>query len=191
MIAKLNQSNIYDGCLSELRSILTDKLPPNRHWLNGTGIKNLVGNHEVVNEHNVPWEEGPPAYYKIFFGDHFIQPISYSLMGRRAFPNNCIKGWDFFGLTRNDEWKFLDGHNKSHFQPFEEIIYTISEKESYKGFMLNMTEPDTENEWCLCIGLIEVHGYIFDHYFVLGLETLWTYSLRISISLSTYVFFLH
>ena len=85
VIAKLNNSNIFDGCLSYLKSELVGELPPDRTWYTGNenGIQNLVGCEESVNEHNNPYNK-PPAYYKIYFGDHFIKPISYSLLRRRA-----------------------------------------------------------------------------------------------------------
>ena len=194
MIAKLNTTNIYDGCLSELRDQLTDNLPSGQDWYTKrlgykvNGIKNLVGTEEPINEHNNPYDK-PPAYYQIFYGNNYIQPISYSLMGRRSkeYKRNYISGWDLYGQRRNGDWLLLSSFQNSTFEFGEIRIFPLNIRESFRGFMINLTEPDTEGKWCLCAGQIEIHGYIFDKYRVIGASIFYSFWQRLSFG----IFFIH
>ena len=180
-IGKLNSHNIYNGCFQELKNYLTDELPEGQNWTSyefqswkgNHGIKNLIGNSTVINEHNTPYNK-PPAFFKIFFGNHYIQPFSYALMGRRI-PNykgeGILKSWDFFGLTKEGRWKLLDSHFDEPFSYAEERTFIINAKESFKGFMINMTETNNIGNWALCLGQIDVHGFIFNSYNVIRCPT--------------------
>ena len=163
VIAKLNNSNIYDGCLTYLRSELVGELPEGQRWETNSanGITNLIGCEESINEHNVPYNL-PPSYYKIYFGNHFIKPTSYTLMGRRAATGNYLKGWNFFGLNIKKEWVLLSSYSNSLLQPKELRTIDIDNHGPFIGFMLKMTEPEASNTWALTIGQMEVHGYIYD-----------------------------
>ena len=117
VIAKLDKSNIYDGCLTYLRSELVGELPEGQHWGSGheNGIINLIGHHDNINEHNNPYAN-PPAYYKIYFGNHYIKPISYSLLGRVLFNQGLVQGWNFYGRTVKNEWILLSSFSNSPFK---------------------------------------------------------------------------
>ena len=145
-----------------MKGELTSKLPESQRWTTSNGIKDLVGNEKAVNAYNYPYKY-PPAYFEIYFGEHYIQPVSYSLMGRRVSGvTSYLKSWDFFGLTQSNEWKLLSSYKNWKFGFGEVRTFIINARESYKGFMINMTELNSYGEWALCIGQIEVHGYIFD-----------------------------
>ena len=161
---KVDNTNIYDGCLNYLRDYITSELPPGRTWFT-SGIYNLVGTHEPINEHINPYTN-PPAFYKIFFGNHYIKPISYSLMGRRSniYKHNYLIGWDFYGMNSIGDWILLNSNSNSQFSFGEERIFPIEQNDYFQGFMIKMTQPDSSGEWGLCIGHIEVHGYIYDSF---------------------------
>ena len=162
MIAKLNTGDIYDDCLKELKNELTSVLPDSQRWTTNNGIKDIVGNKNSADVYNTPFYD-PPAYFQIYFGEHYIQPVSYSLMGRRiSGMTSYLKGWDFFGLTKSNDWKLLSSYKNWEFSFGEVRTFILQCQESFKGFMINMTERDSYNEWALCLGQIEVHGYIFD-----------------------------
>ena len=197
MIARLSNKDIYDGCLNYLKSELTDELPEGFAWntdsdssLSFHGIKNLVGNPTPVNEHPYPYDK--QHYIRIFFGNHFIQPISYSLMGRRIemFNGSYLKNWIFYGLTRFDEWVPI--HMSSPSDPpfsFAEIrTFPLKKKESYKGFMINMTEKNTNGDWGICLGQIDVHGFVFDKYKVFSLCTVYFQRFNFRFSILFYLF---
>ena len=163
VIDKVNNVNIYDGCLSYLREYLTAEIPYGRQW-RMSGIKNLVGCETAINEHLTPYNS-PPAFYKIFFGNYYIKPISYSLMGRRIaqYNEHYIKGWDFYGRNKNNEWIILSSLNNEVFTFGSIKNYEITDaNDVYNAFMIKMNQPDDQNHWALCIGQIEVFGYIFD-----------------------------
>ena len=66
MIASIRDtSDIFSGCLAYLRDDLTSELPPGKTWVNGVGIKGLIGSKEMYNEHNYLWDS-PLVYYKSF-----------------------------------------------------------------------------------------------------------------------------
>ena len=165
MIAKLNESNIYDGCLAQLRDKLTSVLPPGQKWM-VQGISNLVGNPEPINEHNTPYLQ-PPVYYQIYFGNNFIKPISYSLMGRRMIESdtNYLRAWEFYGLTRNNDWILLDENSSFVFSFGLVKNFKISKSYLFKGFMIRMTQSDSSGQWALCLGQIDVFGYIYPQTF--------------------------
>ena len=75
---KLNKSNIYDGCLAYMKQYLTSELPPGQKW-SRNGIQDIIGNEQVINLYNSPYND-PPSYFKIYFDRYIIKPISYSLM---------------------------------------------------------------------------------------------------------------
>ena len=95
--SKLDITNIFDGCLNVLRKELTSKLPEGKYWNNGVGIKGLVGSVKEYNEHPAPWQDKSPTWIEIYFGNKWILPSAYSLMGRRAYEVNFLKSWDFSG----------------------------------------------------------------------------------------------
>ena len=160
--AKLNTSNIYNGCLTYLKDTLTSEIPEGHKWAK-SGIENLVGTETPINEHIEPFDS-PPTFFKIYFGHYYIKPISYSLMGRRISIHdaNYLQGWDFYGRNKNDMWVLLSSHSNSRFSFAEERNFTLEGSDYYSGFMLKMTQPDSSGNWALCIGHIEVHGFIYN-----------------------------
>ena len=164
VIAKLNKSNIFDGCLSYLRSELVGELPEGQTWHTDdeNGIINLIGCEEVINEHNKPYQNAS-AYYIIYFGYHFIKPVSFSLLGRRAFDKHLVKGLNFYGRAINNEWILLNS-SKSQLNAYELRNFEINEPGPFNAFMLKMTEQDSEGMWALAIGQIDVYGYIYDRF---------------------------
>ena len=96
-------------------------------------------------------------------------------MGRRipGLDHSYLVSWILFGLNRFDNWVPI--HVSPSSDPpftFAEIRrYNLYKKESYKGFMINMTQPNTLGYWAVCAGQIEVHGFIFDHYKIFGFCT--------------------
>ena len=179
--AKLNINNIYDGCLTYLRNSLTSEIAEGRKW-SESGIKSLVGTKTPINEHVEPFDS-PPAFFKIYFGQYYIKPISYSLMGRRIsqFNDNYLQGWDFYGRNKNNEWVLLSSYSNSMFNFAEERHFPLEDSDFYSGFMLKMTQPDSSGKWALCIGQIEVHGYIYNSIpFNSQSSYIWIHSIRIS-----------
>ena len=164
--SKLDTTNIFDGCLNVLRKELTTKLPEGKTWLNGIGIKGLVGSVEVYNEHPAPWKEKSPTWIEIYFGNKWILPFAYSLMGRRIYNGNLLKSWDFSGLNRNNEWVLLHSETNKQFYQNENRTYFLKGNEAYKGFKIEMTGPDLNNMWALCLGQIDVFGNIYRSYFI-------------------------
>ena len=160
VIAKLNNKDIYDGCLSYLKDEITDEIPEGHNWVTSS-IKNLIGTRTPINEHVEPFSS-PPSYFKIYFGNFHIKPISYSLMGRRTqYKSNYLQSWDFYGRNQDNEWILLNSHYHETFSFEEERCFSLEGSDFYNGFMLKMTEPDSDGKWALCIGQIEVHGYIY------------------------------
>ena len=165
MISKLNTGNIYDGCLSELRNEIQGVIREDQKWYSGYDLKYIIGTEEPYNVVPTPYND-PPSYIKIYFGNHFIQPVSYSLMGRRITEHNdaYLKAWNFLGQTIKDEWILLDFHEDWQFDFAEIRTFVLNSKESFKGFMINMTSQNSNNKWGIALGQIEVHGYIFNRY---------------------------
>ena len=154
-------SDIFDGCLSYLRESLTAVLPPGQEFING-GIKNLVGTKEVFNARNDPFEN-PPAYFEIYFAEKFIFPTAYSLMGRRSekYKDSYLKSWEFSGKNRDGNWVLLHSETNKPFKFAEERTFPLTVSESFNGFKISMTEKNTNPDWALCLGQIEVFGDIF------------------------------
>ena len=161
VIAKLNKSNIFDGCLTHLRSELESELPAGQSWVLDGGIQKLVGCKEPYDQHNYPYTSAP-SYYKIYFGKHYIKPTHYALLGRRAATGNCLRGWNFFGRNIKNEWVLLSSFSNSQFSQNELRIFEINISGPFTGFMLEMTQPNSDNAWSLTIGQIDVFGYIYD-----------------------------
>ena len=190
MIEKLNTGDIYDGCLKELKDELTSILPETQGWTTTNGIKDIIGNKNSSDAYNTPFMS-PPAYFQIYFGEHYIQPVSYSLMGRRiSEKQSFLKSWDFFGLTQSNKWKLLSSYKDWEFGFGEVRTFLLQAQESYKGFMINMTELNSYNEWALCLGQIEVHGYIFDSPTIYHIKPTCSYSFKFPLLLPSYLFVL-
>ena len=155
----------YDGCLTHVKPNITDALPPGQTWVSENGIKALIGNPTVVNEHNFPWTT-PPAWYDVFFGNYFIQPTAYSLMGRRipTLDHSYLRDGDFFGHSISGNLVLLSSYRNSPFSFGVIRTFSVLSHESFKGFRLEIKEPNTNSNWRLGIGQIEVFGYIFSQY---------------------------
>ena len=168
MIAsKRDSSNIYDGCLNYLREEITSKLPKSQSWYDNKDIKYIIGTRTMHNILNTPWDN-PPAYFEIFFGKKFIFPTLYILQGRTYSSAYLLKGWNFFGMNAHNQWVLLSSFSGNLFTQNEIKTFPLSVNESYNGFKIQMTEPDTNNAWALCLGQIEVFGDIYSHHFVRG-----------------------
>ena len=159
--SKLNTTNIFDGCLNVLRNELTSKLPDGKNWTEEIGIKGIVGSIEEHNQHPTPWHEKSPTWIEIYIGNKWILPSAYSLMGRRVFDVGFLKGWNFFGLNRNNDWILLHNESNKQFEKYEIRTYLLKGCEPYKGFKIEMTEPNSEGCWALCLGQIDVFGNIY------------------------------
>ena len=105
--SKLDTTNIFDGCLNVLRKELTTKLPEGKEWADGIGIQGLVGSVGEINEHPDPWRNKSPTWIEIYFGNKWILPFAYSLMGRRIVDANMLKSWEFSGLNKDNKWVLL------------------------------------------------------------------------------------
>ena len=163
--SKLNTSNIFDGCLNVLKKEITDKIPEGKNWMANDGIKALIGTTAVINQHTKPWQYKSPTWYEIYIGKKWIIPSAYSLMGRRCCDNHYLRGWNFSGLNRNDEWVLLHNDTDNSFARYENRTYLLKGNEAYKGFKIEMTQSDSSGEWALCLGQIEVFGNIYRGYF--------------------------
>lgn len=164
--SKINTDNIFDGCLNEIRNEITDKLPEGKSWFNGTGIKGLFGSVEECNEYPTPWKTKSETWIEIYTGSKWINPSAYSLMGRRQYDFNLLKGWNFSGLNKYNEWVPLHSDSNNQFKIYENRTYLLRGNEAYKGFKIEMTESDSSGAWALCIGQIEVFGNIYRSYFI-------------------------
>ena len=166
MIAtKRNTASIYDGCLNYLKESLSSRFAGNQSWTEGS-IKSLVGNPQPVNAVNTPYTASP-VYIEIFFGNNYILPSAYSLMGRRIskYDNSYLKSWNFYGRNKNGHWVLLHSQVNKPFYFAEERTFQIQAKESYNGFKIEMTDKDTYGYWGLCLGQVEVFLDIYQSVF--------------------------
>ena len=162
MIAsKRDSSDIYDGCLNYLKENLTAYFSDDVEWF-GVGIKGLVGSSKQYNTHN-HYTEHSYISLTILFGDNYIFPVAYSLMGRRdpTYKYNYLKGWTFSGRNKNGVWKNLSSYSNKPFSFGEKRTFLINAHESFNAFKLQMTEKDTDDKWYICIGQIDVYGDIY------------------------------
>ena len=81
-------------------------------------------------------------------------------MGRRTSSANLLKGWDFFGKDRRDQWILLSSFSNKQFAQNEVRTYNISSNEAFSAFLIKMTEPESSGYWTFCMGQIEVFGDI-------------------------------
>lgn len=152
-------SDIYNGCLTFLKTELTSALPPGQSWTTGN-IQSIVGNPTIVNAHNNPINN-PPGYIEIYFGSKYIFPSAYSLMGRRFEDHGHLKSWEFHGKNKNNQWILLHKEENRPLNQSEERTYLIKAKESFKGLRISMTETNIDGNWALCLGQIEVFGDVY------------------------------
>ena len=168
-ISKRDNRNIFDGCLSYLKNTKCERITgilPEGVQFNGE-IQQLIGSNTAFNVNNRNYQNdlsNNNPFFEIHFGNNFIYPTSYSLMGRRA-PfakwGGFLKGWILYGLNKKEKWIPLDQHSNEVFSEEKVRTYTLKTEEAYKAFKIKMTEPDSNNSWALCIGQIEVFGDIF------------------------------
>ena len=167
MIASMRDaSNIFKECLAYLKNHLTSKCAPGQS-LRSVGIKGLIGSETQYSVHNEP-AYSPPTYIEIYFGDYHIVPIAYSLMGRRdpEHQHNYLRTWNFSGRTQSGKWELLHFDKDKPFSQVEERTFILKPSKTYNAFKIEMTDVDTCGEWALCIGQIDVFGYIYDHCFI-------------------------
>ena len=167
IVSKRDQTDIYSGCLSYLRNDVSAELPENQNWFQSSDFKNLVGTKQVYNVHNYPYDK-PPAYFEISFGNKYIFPTSYSLQGRRLDEYHLLKGWNFFGKNIHNQWVLLSSFSNNAFSHKGIKTFDLNVNESYKGFKIQMTQPNSYGEWALCLGQIEVFGDIYSKPFMKG-----------------------
>ena len=160
-----NTDNIYKGCLAYLRDELTSVLPEGQHWYTGEDVKYIVGTKEIHNVHNNPWDASAESYFEIYFGNKTIFPTAYSLQGRRIYNYNLLKGWNFFGRNVYGQWVLLSSFSNSLFKQHEIRTFPLKVHESFSGFKIQMTEPESNGLWALCLGQIEVFGDIYTNNF--------------------------
>ena len=86
-------------------------------------------------------------------------------MGRRhPTYTNFLKGWSFFGKNYKGNWTLLSSFSSSQFSRNEIRTFDIKAEEPFNSFMIQMTEPDSNGYWALCLGQIEVFGDILTNY---------------------------
>lgn len=161
IVSKRDSSNIFDGCLAYLKSSLNATLSGDEK-LGLSGIVGLVGSPTQEDVINHPAKE-ENLWMRIFFGKKYIFPCSFSIMGRRdpRYKRHYLKGWAFFGRNKRGDWKKLGSDSDNAFSFGENRTYPITTKEPFNAFMIQMTQPDTEGCWHLCLGQIEVFGDIY------------------------------
>ena len=162
IVSKRDTSSIYNGCLAYLKNDLNTKLPEGQNFNLAIGIKGLVGSRTQYNAINTPYNAAP-AYFEIYFGDKYIFPTAYSLMGRRdsTYKVHYLKSWDFFGRDENGVWNLLHTQSNKAFSQAEERTYPLKFNKSFNAFKIQMTSTNTAGEWALCLGQIEVFGDIY------------------------------
>ena len=163
--SRRDTSNIYKGCLAYLRSSLYAELPDGQNFNKNLGIEYIVGTEKAHNVLNVPYSKAP-TYFEIYFGKKYIYPTAYSLMGRRTNNGNRLKGWNFYGKNVIGQWVLLSSFSNSPFSQSQKKTFSIEANESYSAFKIQMTEPDTNGQWALCLGQIEVFGDIYSRPFI-------------------------
>ena len=156
-------SDIYSGCLNHIKSSLTSELPAGQTFTDN-GLEGLVGSPEYHDCYNTPFSN-PPAWIKINLGKYYIFPTAYGLMGRRhPTYENYLKGWSFFGRNHKGNWTLLSSYSNSQFSKGEVRTFDIKATEPYNSFMIQMTQPDSEGTWALCLGQIEVFGDVLTNF---------------------------
>ena len=162
IVSKRDTSNIYSGCLAYLKDDITAKLPEGQKFNDEIGIKGIIGSTTQYNVHNSPFLEAP-VYFEIYFGDKYIFPTAYSLMGRRDSTNkaNYLKNWVFFGRDEAGVWNLLHTEENKPFSQEEIRTYSLNVSKSFNAFKIQMTGTDTAGGWALCLGQIEVFGDIY------------------------------
>ena len=164
--SKLDITNIFDGCLNVLRNELTSKLPEGKQWTQNAGIKALVGSAVEHDVYPYPFIDDTSMWFEIYFGNKWILPFAYSLMGRRAYNGDFLKSWNFSGLNRNNKWVLLHNETNKPFYQNENRTFLLKGNEAYKGFKIEMTESNSDGKWSLCLGQIDVFGNIYRSYFI-------------------------
>ena len=161
IISKRDTSDIFNGCLSYLKETITSEFSEGESWA-GIGITGLVGSPTQYNTHNSPGTHQNVSL-QIFLGGKYILPCAYSLMGRRdpTYKDSYLKGWVFYGRNKNNVWINLSSYSNKAFSFGEKRTFLLNSSESYNAFMLKMTETNTDNNWYLCLGQIEVYGDIY------------------------------
>ena len=165
--SKIDTAKYFDGCLNRLRKDLTSRIPDNTHWINGVnGIKDLVGTKNVVNAYSTPYNINNP-FIEIYFGDKYIYPVAYYLMGRRLQGyTNFLRSWKFSGRNKKGEWILLHKENDKTFSFGENRTYLVKPEEAFNGFRIEMTDTDSAGTFALCLGQIEVYGNIYKSSYV-------------------------
>ena len=161
IISKRNTSNIYDGCLAYLKNDLTAELPEGQSLINN-GLEGLVGSETQYNVHNNPYDK-PPSYFEIYFGDKYIVPTAYSLMGRRepSVKDHYLKSWNFSGKDERGNWILLHKEKDNPFSFAEIRTFRLKQHKSFNAFKIEMTDTDSKGMWALCLGQIDVFGDIY------------------------------
>ena len=105
----------------------------------------------------------PPSYFEIYFGDKYIVPTAYSLMGRRdeKYKSHYLKSWNFSGRDETGKWIYLHDKTNEPFSQAEERTFRLNRYKSFNAFKIEMTDCDTFGRWALCLGQIEVFGDIY------------------------------
>ena len=165
IVSKRDSTSIYNGCLSYLKNEITSKLPDDRTWNDGKDVKYIINNKDNINVVNVPYTL-PPTYFEIYFGNKYIFPTEYSLQGRIVMNCNLLKGWNFFGKDVRGHWVILSSYSNSQFSQSQIRTFPLKANELYNGFKIQMTEPDSNGAWALCLGQIEVFGDIYSRPFI-------------------------
>ena len=163
IVSRRDTSNIFSGCLAYLRDDLTAKLPEGENFYENLGIEYIVGTKEIYNAINVPYSKGP-SFFEISFGNKYIFPTAYSLMGRRTpqWKNHYLKSWNFFGRDETNSWILLHSVSNDPFTFAENRTYQINQRRSFNGFKIEMIDANTDGQWALCLGQIEVFGDIYN-----------------------------
>ena len=163
MIAsRRDTSNIFGGCLAYLRDDLSAVLPEGQNLNFKIGIKGIIGSETQYNLHNTPYDKAP-SFFEIYFGNRYIFPIAYSMMGRRdpTYKVHFLKSWNFFGRDEAGVWNLLHTQTDQPFTFGENRTYPLSVKKRFNGFKIQMIDTSTDGGWIICLGQFDVFGDIY------------------------------
>ena len=157
LINKTDNTTLNNGCLSYLKNHITFGLPQNLAWAdNPQKLISYSSNHHVRND---PYSQ-PPSWISFGLGGYLIRPTSYSLEGRRQSSAYLLQSWELLGKTTKNEWKRLHYEDNLVIRRTVVMNFQISSNEYFSEFRVNMTNTDSGGKWALCIGQIEIFGYI-------------------------------
>ena len=164
MIIKENYNNISDGLLSYVKRNVKFKYSETSQLLS-TALEKIIGPQQqhdsCVGDFNKH-----PTWLEISYGNKYIIPSYYTMQGRinEAHCFNQLRSWDLEGKTKDNKWILLKKHLNDSFALKMVKTFPIGSKEPIKAIRINMTEADDINQWWICIGHIDIYGYMISSY---------------------------